>query len=309
MGFARLGGLRGRGLGVYFKNGSPVGTAAYGDTITYNVSGQPPGQIWLEQYVNGVLGYNGPFTIPMAPYTLSAKDQAGTWVSMAYSLIGGAKSALLETATFQVTTTPTAAAPPPSIMMDASCVGYAPGQVKSIRTSLNDPNWLPPGCGVVQGSVPTGTVPIGPGPGPSVVTISNAPSIPGALPPGNVVGASYNNNVVCMTGTYRFILATDGGYATGSNRAGCSQTNSANCDPQFFTDLQTAIDYANSNGEVPYSVDTSQEPWDLIACKIAIDPAKIYDPRGVLHGSGTQWILIAAGAAALYFLSRRGHSA
>jgi hypothetical protein len=323
MGFRVSGRLAGRGLNGmrgYYKGGVGITTAQYGDTITFNIPGQPNGQIWLEQYVNGVLGYNGPFMLPMQPYTLSSKDQTGDWVSNAYSLNGGQKGVLLETShlyvsgpavTQPVTSTGSSivTSGASTLPADYSCIGsdgsvYSAARIQGTRLALNSPGWLPAGC-VLPTGVATGSGVFQPGGSPggqTVVTINTAPSIPGALPSGSTVGASYNNQK-CMQGSYRFILATDGGYATGANRSGCSQTNSANCDPQFFPDLQTAINYALSNGETPYKVDTPAEPWQLINCSISPDPSKVYGPSGTL-GGGVPWTLLFAGAAALYFFGK-----
>jgi hypothetical protein len=265
--FARLGGLRGRGLGrlsqYYDSNGSPINTAMIGDTITFNVPGQPPGTIWLEQTVNGQPGYTGPFQIPMKPYTLTHNDQTGGWQNRAYSYLNGQKGPLLEISALIVNPNPNTSQP-----------GSAPPSV------------------VVQGPVITGTgVNEAPGPTPVNVSVLNQPLTPGATPQSG--GPQYGGP--CLSQTYRFILAQGGGFATGANRPGCSQTNSANCDPQFFNTLQDAINYAHSVGEIPYQVLTAQEPWDLIACKVGIDSSRVL-------GGGIPWWVLIAGAAALYFL-------
>lgn len=332
MGFKAVGRLAGRGLNGmrgYYKGGAGVTTAQYGDTITFNIPGQPNGQIWLEQYVNGALGYDGPFMLPMAPYTLSSKDQTGDWVSNSYSLVGGKKGQLLETSHLYVTGPATTqpisgtgsimSAGGNALPSDYSCIAsdgsvYSAARIQATRNALNSPGWLPAGCSPPI-AVPTATgVTTSPGgspggyagsPGGTEITIATAPSIPGALPNGSTVGASYNQK--CMQGSYRFILATGGGFATGANRSGCSQLNSANCDPQFFPDLQSAINYALSNGETPYKVDSAAEPWQLINCTISPDPSKVYGASGSL-GGGISWELLLAGALALYFMgkSRRG---
>jgi hypothetical protein len=326
MGFKAVGRLAGRGLNGmrgYYKGGVGISTAQYGDTITFNIPGQPNGQIWLEQYVNGVLGYDGPFMIPMQPYTLSSKDQSGDWVSNAYSLVGGKKGVLIETSHIYVTG-PSVTQPITStgssvvtsggstLPTDYSCIGsdgsvYTYARIQATRTALHSPAWMPAGCvlptGVATGSgvFPSSDGSPGGGPGGQTqITINTAPSIPGALPDGSTVGASYNQK--CMQGSFRFILATGGGFATGANRSGCSQTNSANCDPQFFPDLQSAIGYAIQNGEVPYKVDSAAEPWQLINCTIPPDPSKVYNENGTLPG-GVPWLLLA-GAAALYFFGK-----
>jgi hypothetical protein len=283
MAFSRLGGLRGRGLGAvrgyYNTGGSHITTAQIGDTITYNVPGQPAGTIWLEQYVNGTLGYNGPFSIPMAPYKLSPKDQLGNWISYAYSYASGQKGDLLEYSTLYV---------------------MVPQQAPGAPVVVSTPVVSPPPTGSPSSGGGGGSMP--------PVTVANAPSIPGALPNGATVGASYNSGN-CLTGKYRFILATGGGFATGASLPGCSETNSANCDPQFFSTLSGAIAYALSRGETPYKVDSAAEPWQLLSCTIPLDPGKVYHADGSLSGGlfggfSTTTLLIV-GAVAYTLLRRR----
>lgn len=74
----------GQGQPYYTKGGQPTQSAAVGDVIGYEVPGVS--EIWLEQTQNGGLQYSGPFTVPMAPYTLLARD-AGSFQSAAYTLM------------------------------------------------------------------------------------------------------------------------------------------------------------------------------------------------------------------------------
>jgi hypothetical protein len=135
-----------------------------------------------------------------------------------------------------------------------------------------------------------------------------APSQPAGLPTGT--GSAVGGQM--LTIPYRFILQVSGGYATGANLPGCSQTNSASCDPQFFPDpggLLAAIQYALSQGQTPYQVLTSSDPWALMAGTLAINPAQIYNADGSLGSSGFSiagipWWAIAAAGAAAYFLTR-----
>lgn len=174
----------------------------------------------------------------------------------------------------------------------------------------------PPPVGVSNTPTPTIAPPavFGPAPGQvSNTTLTQAataaatgPSTTNALPTG--VGSSVGGQMLSQV--YRFILQVNGGYATGANRQGCSQTNSAMCDPQFFPDpngLQTAIAYAIQNGEIPYKVDSSNDPWALMNGSMAIDPARIYNPDGSLGSSGPfgipWWMLIAAGVG-IYILTK-----
>lgn len=136
------------------------------------------------------------------------------------------------------------------------------------------------------------------------VAAAVGPSINNALPsgPASSVGGQM------LTQTYRFILAVNGGFATGANLQGCSQTNSAMCDPQFFNTLQDAINYAYANGQIPYKVDSSNDPWALMAGTMQIDPARVYNQDGSLGVTVNvfgipAWMLIAAGVA-VYLLTR-----
>ena len=158
-----------------------------------------------------------------------------------------------------------------------------PGGVTSSQTTPNPPtNTLP-----VDTPVPTGTS----GPPPGFLNPNNPPTTNVALLPNSGQMPKGQGNVSnIQTGTvYRFILAMGGGYATGASLNGCSQTNSNNCDPKFFSTLSDAIAYALRRGEIPYQVLTTQEPWDIIAGNVGIDPSRIYNPDGTLgsHGLGT----------------------
>jgi len=82
----------------YFINGQPVQTAQYGDTITYDVPGQGPGQIYLKQSINSRPTFAGAFTIPMDAMTLGASNEAGQYFNQAYALNpDGTMGDLLET--------------------------------------------------------------------------------------------------------------------------------------------------------------------------------------------------------------------
>lgn len=87
--------------------------------------------------------------------------------------------------------------------------------------------------------------------------------------------SSTEPQTVNPTGTvYRLIVATPdsafastGGYRydTGATYAGCSQANSDACQPQQFSSLQDAIDYAYAHGEIPVQVTDSATAWTIIA--------------------------------------------
>jgi hypothetical protein len=272
--FARLGGLKGRGLGrnlgmYYNSSGQPIIVAHTGDTITYNVAGQPPGQVWLDQEIAGTSSYSGPFTIPMAPYTLGPNDRSGLYINNAYALVGGGKGTFLEQSTLVVN---------PAIPV---------GSPAPVPTATPNPYAGNGGSG-------------GGGGGNVNITVATAPSIPGALPNGANAGPTYGGT--CLSALYRFILSTGGGYATGSNRTGCSQTNSVNCDPQFFSTLPEAIGYALQNGEIPYAVSSANDPWAIIACQLPINPAQVYNPDGSLGSSGFSPLMIAAIAAVAFLV-------
>lgn len=138
----------------------------------------------------------------------------------------------------------------------------------------------------------------------SVVAAAIAPSLtpgtPGAVPPGSTVGQTATP--LGQTVIYRFILqdTTTGVFHTGANYAGCSQVNSALCDPQDFNTLQDAVNYANSRGETPYIVGSAAEVWSIINGTTPINPAQIYGAS-----SGISPLMLGAAALVAYLVLRK----
>lgn len=114
---------------------------------------------------------------------------------------------------------------------------------------------------------------------------------------------------------YRFILQVSAGWATGSNRPGCTQQNSSACDPRMFGTLADAVNFAYANGELPYLVYSDVEAWQLVNGQIQPDSARVLPPgtqstggdgsTGGLFGLSSTSLLIGAGVILLFFM--RGH--
>lgn len=282
-----------RGVRGYYKNGQPVTSANWGDTITFDVPGHTPGTVFLDQRVNGQRGYFGPFQVPMAPVTLGPAQPQGTWFNYVYDkdpTQGGAT--LFEQSTLQIGGTVAATVAPvqPKPVIPS---GYSGSTGSTTQGGVSD---------VTVGPGSSGTTPTS-----SAVATAIAPSLTpgtspsqGGLPSGSSTGTTYGNT---LSGLYRFILSVPSGFATGANYPGCSQTNSGNCDPQMFDTLQKAIDYANTHGEIAYRVLSAGEPWQLMAGTVRIDPARVLN--GSTSGSGLSATTLGLLALGAYLLLRR----
>lgn len=86
--------LQGLGATYYLKNGVPATSYNVGDVMGFAVPGYT--QVWLDQTQNGNPQYSGPFTVPMSPYVLQARD-VGTFNASVYELKNGAKGKLIGT--------------------------------------------------------------------------------------------------------------------------------------------------------------------------------------------------------------------
>jgi hypothetical protein len=121
----------------------------------------------------------------------------------------------------------------------------------------------------------------------------------GGLPSGASVGKTFQG----LNAVYRFILHDpsnpDGPWSTGANYPGCSQVNTALCDPRAFPTQDAAVSYAVSHGEIPYMVLTASEVWGIINGSIPINQERILTPTGLSTGT----IALIAGVA--YLLLRR----
>jgi hypothetical protein len=132
---------------------------------------------------------------------------------------------------------------------------------------------------------------------PGSVPPPGTPISQGGVPTGSTVGKTFQG----LNALYRFILHDpsnpDGPWSTGANYPGCSQVNTALCDPRAFQTENAAIDYALSHGEIPYLVLTPNEVWGIISGASPINQERILSGTGM--GLGT--IALLAGAAYLLF--------
>lgn len=131
----------------------------------------------------------------------------------------------------------------------------------------------------------------------AAISPSLTPGSPGSIPS----GGGQTNIQPNLQYIYRFIInSAPGRYDTGANYPGCSQVNSAMCDPQQFTTLQAAIAYAQSRDEIPYLATSVAEVWGIIGGTIAPDPTKVYGAS-----SGIPWYLLAVAAVAAYVVLKK----
>jgi len=134
-----------QGLGAYYtKNGLATSSYVVGDTMGFNVPGYS--QVWLEQTQNGSPQYSGPFTIPMSPYVLQARD-AGVFNASVYEYKNGAKGKLIGTDSVTV-----AAAPAQQT--------FAPPQVQQIQApGYTNPSVTSSGAAIMPSGVATPSAP------------------------------------------------------------------------------------------------------------------------------------------------------
>lgn len=172
----------------------------------------------------------------------------------------------------------------------------------------------PAAGGVIQSGGVTGVTVVG---GSTPGVSAPASNVPGYIPPpstpidvGGLPGGvgTIGNTTRGLSATYRFILYNPSSsdphnpYSTGANYPGCSQVNSINCVGMNFPTEQSAIQYAESRGEIPYRVLSANEVWGIINGSIPIDPSRLLgqSAQGGI-GLGTIGLL----AAGLWFLSGR----
>lgn len=148
---------------IFYINGVAANSANVGDTEVFDVPGF--NQVWLTQYQNGVLQFDGPYSVPASPYTFLSRD-AGVFSGQVYQLSGGQKGSLIDSFSFTVNGTATAPTAP------NQPVANAPQQ--QCLTGLCSPSGSP-GNSVVQtgSSGPTGTSVIPQGGGSPVYVAPN----------------------------------------------------------------------------------------------------------------------------------------
>jgi len=137
-----------RGLGAYYlKNGQPTSVLYVGDTMGFNVPGYT--EVWLDQFQNGALQYSGPFTLPMSPYTLQARD-VGSFSASVYQIKNGKKYDLIGNDQIQVLPASTQPStqlvqPGPPIVQQIAAPGYTnptatPGGAAILTTGVSTPS-------------------------------------------------------------------------------------------------------------------------------------------------------------------------
>lgn len=92
-------------MSQYYVNGSPVSQAKVGDVETFNVPGY--NRIYIVVIKDGRVQFEGPFSVPMAPYTLGPQD-VGTYQTYSYELNpDGSRGALISSTSIRITSTTT----------------------------------------------------------------------------------------------------------------------------------------------------------------------------------------------------------
>lgn len=75
---------------------------------------------------------------------------------------------------------------------------------------------------------------------------------------------------------YRLILeSAPGRIDTGASYPLCSRSNPDACKPIQFADVETAVNYAKANNEIPVRVNTADEAWAIMEGSQPIDEANI----------------------------------
>ena len=85
---------------VFYVNGIQKYSGNIGDSLVFDIPGYT--NIWLTQYQNGVLQYDGPEALPTAPLQLTDPPDLGTFQGTAYEVINGQKGAQIASWTFQI---------------------------------------------------------------------------------------------------------------------------------------------------------------------------------------------------------------
>ena len=158
-----------RGLGAYYlKNGQPTSVLYVGDTMGFNVPGYS--KIWLDQQQNGAAQYSGPFSLPMAPYTLQTRDE-GSFSTSVYELTpGNTKGKLIGTDSIQVLP----AVQPSGVAQQT----YAPPIVQQIAApGYTNPTATPGGAAILTTGVSTPSAPA------PMYSIYNQPAGPAMISP------------------------------------------------------------------------------------------------------------------------------
>src|SRR5262249_23131689 len=177
---------------IFYVNGVAKASANCGDTLYLDVPGYS--QIWLTQYQNGGLQFDGPYQLPAQPYLLSCQRDVGTYQGTAYQIVNGQKGQVLDSWTFVVGNT-SANQGTPSTTATGPCTAQC-------LSGLCSPSAAPPVAVVPSGS---------PGPGGTTSVIATAgPGQYVAPPQPGITGQALNPNGD-LPGLGGTVTATAGG--------------------------------------------------------------------------------------------------
>jgi hypothetical protein len=170
---------------IFYVNGVSKSSANPGDTLYLDIPGY--NQIWLTQYQNGALQYDGLYQLPATPYVLANRD-VGTYQGIAYQVVNGQKGQQIASWTFVVGNTSATQGTPPST--GAAATPQAPSNPVACLSGLCGPSASPPTTVVQTGAPgPTGTAVVATGgPGQYVQQPGNNPQGAGLSPYGDLPG-------------------------------------------------------------------------------------------------------------------------
>ena len=102
---------------------------------------------------------------------------------------------------------------------------------------------------------------------------------------------------------YRLIMIdpVSGLANTGGTYPGCSIENQSACDPQQFANQADAVQYAKDHNEIPVSVATAADAWNVVAGAKQITDDMIIKPS-ILDTLQSSPLAIGIGAYLLYRL-------
>jgi hypothetical protein len=170
---------------IFYVNGVPKSSANIGDTLYLDIPGYS--QIWLTQFQNGGLQYDGPYSLPSQPYLLAARD-VGTYQGTAYQMINGQKGQQIANWTFVVQNTSATQGTPTSTQgtpvtvqcLSGLCGPSAPSPTQVVTSGSSGP-------GGTTSVIPTGGISTyiasSNTPGPSGAGLSPFGDLPGVPPP------------------------------------------------------------------------------------------------------------------------------
>jgi hypothetical protein len=177
---------------IFYVNGVASFSAVCGQSLALDIPGYS--QVWLTQYQNGGLQYDGPYQLPSAPYLLSCQRDVGTYQGSAYQIVNGQKGQLLDSWTFVVNNAAATQGTPTQ-----TGAGVSTGLCLS---GLCSPSAAPPTQAVSSGA---------PGPGGTTsVIVTGGPGQYVAPPQPGITGQALNPNGD-LPGIGQTVSATAGG--------------------------------------------------------------------------------------------------